>query len=158
MGLKHIQIIVGLMLLCSSNVFGQMYDQNNPQRVGRQTSVVPQTNTERDPKDVEAEFQEKLENHIQNFINTLEVDAFQKHIIKQKLDSYYVAKLALLNSGLESRIEFEEKVEVLDNTHFNDLNELTPKNIQDSIQKFIKIEEMEPANQKKKKNKKKKTN
>ena len=156
MCVNRIKILVLLILLSTSSVFAQRYNQGNGQRGGRNQSIVERSDTAPNPEDQKKEFQEKLEKHIQNFINTLEVDEFQKHIIKQRLHSYFVEKQLLFKSGLENREALEEKILQLDNTHFNDLNEMTPMNIQDSIQKFIKIKEIKPRSRKKEKRKKKK--
>lgn len=156
--MKRIKILVLLLLLSSSTAFAQQYNQRNGQRGGRNQSIVERSDTAPNAEDQKKEFQEKLDKHIQNFINKLEVDEFQKHIIKQKLHSYFVEKMSLFKSGLENREALEEKILQLDNTHFNDLKEMTPVNIQDSIQKFIKIKEIKSKSRKKKKRKKKKTN
>ena len=156
--MKRIKILVLLLLLSSSTAFAQQYNQRNGQRGGRNQSIVERSDTTPNAEDQKKEFQEKLEKHIQNFINKLEVDEFQKHIIKQKLHSYFVEKMSLFKSGLETREAIEEKILQLDNTHFNDLKEMTPVHIQDSIQKFIKIKEIKSKSRKKKKRKKKKTN
>jgi len=156
--MKRIKILVLLLLLSSSTAFAQQYNQRNGQRGGRNQSIVERSDTAPNAEDQKKEFQEKLEKHIQNFINKLEVDEFQKHIIKQKLHSYFVEKMSLFKSGLENREALEEKILQLNNTHFNDLKEMTPVHIQDSIQKFIKIKEIKSKSRKKKKRKKKKTN
>ena len=156
--MKRIKILVLLLLLSSSTAFAQQYNQRNGQRGGRNQSIVERSDTAPNAEDQKKEFQEKLDKHIQNFINKLEVDEFQKHIIKQKLHSYFVEKMSLFKSGLENREALEEKILQLDNTHFNDLKEMTPVHIQDSIQKFIKIKEIKSKSRKKKKRKKKKTN
>ena len=156
--MKRIKILVLLLLLSSSTTFAQQYNQRNGQRGGRNQSIVERSDTAPNAEDQKKEFQEKLEKHIQNFINKLEVDEFQKHIIKQKLHSYFVEKMSLFKSGIENREALEDKIQQLDNTHFNDLKEMTPVNIQDSIQKFIKIKEIKSSSRKKKKRKKKKTN
>ena len=152
-------ILTLIILIGSSSVFAQNYNQRNNQIGGRQYSVVPRSNTEPNPEETEKEFQEKLEIYIKDFVKKLEVDEFQKHIIKQKLDSYFVQKRALFKSGIESRQGLEEKIKYLDATHFNDLNGMTPKHVQDSIQNFINTKPKETSKKKKKKgNKKKKDN
>ena len=137
MYLNRIKILLLFILMSTSSTFSQNYNQRNGQIGGRQRSVMPRTNTAPSTKDNEKEFKEKLDSHIQNFIDKLDVDEFQKHIIRQKLDSYFVEKLSLLKSGIENREDLEERINYLDNTHFNDLKEMTPVHIQDSIQKFI---------------------
>ena len=158
MCVNRIKILVLLILLSTSTAFAQQYNQRNGQRGGRNQSIVERSDTAPNAEDQKKEFQEKLEKHIQNFINKLEVDEFQKHIIKQKLHSYFVEKMSLFKSGIKNREALEEKIQQLNNTHFNDLKEMTPVHIQDSIQKFIKIKEMKSNSRKKKKRKKKKTN
>jgi len=158
MYLNRIKILLFFILISSSTTFAQNYNRGNRQQRGRDYSIVPRSNTTPSTKDNEKEFKEKLDRHIQNFINKLDVDEFQKHIIRQKLDSYFVEKMSLLKSGIENREDLEERINYLNNTHFNDLKEMTSVHIQDSIQKFIKIREIEPSNKKKKKRKRKKDN
>ena len=153
MYINRIIILVVFILISSSTTFAQNYNQR-----GRQGSIVPRADTTPSQEENEKEFQEKLDIHIQNFINKLEVDDFQKQIIKQKLGSYFVEKMALLKNGTENREGMEEKMKHLDNTHFNDLNEMTPIHIQDSIQKFIKTGPSQNDNRKKGKRKRKKGN
>jgi len=155
MSISQLKILIPFILLCSSSVFAQGYNQGYNQR-GRNYSIVPRSDTTPDTKKQEEEFHERLENHIQSFMITLDIDDFQKHIIKQKLDSYFVEKLSILKSGIQNQFALEERIELLDNTHFNDIKEMTPLNIQDSIQKFIKIKEIAPIKSKKEKRKKNK--
>ena len=150
------KILALTILIGSSSAFAQNYNQRNGQIGGRQYSVVPRSNTEPSTEDNEKEFQEKLDVYIKDFVDKLEVDEFQKHIIKQKLGSYFVQKRALFKSGIENRQDLEEKVKRLDNNHFNDLKGMTPEHIQDSIQNFINTKPKESSKKKKKGKKKRK--
>lgn len=155
MRINRILIIVLLLLISTSGTFAQNYYNN--QR-GRDRSIVPRTNTLPSQKEYETEFKERLVEHIQDFIDSIEVDEFQKHIIKQKLESYYDEKIVILKSEELDSEEKNKRVEYLNNTHFNDLKELTPVKIQDSIQQFIMTQVKDNDKRKKEKKKRKKDN
>lgn len=155
MHINRIIIIVLLVLISVPGTFAQNYYNN--QR-GRSRSIVPRADTSPSKEDYEKDLRERLEIHIQNYISELEADEFLKHIIKQRLESYYNEKLAIIKSEGLNRGDMEKRMEHLNDTHFNDLKELTTPEVQESIQEFIRTDLNAINNRKKDKKKKKKDN
>ena len=153
MRINRILTIVLLLLISVPGAIAQNYYNN--QR-GRNRSIVPRTNTEPSKKDYEKDLREKLDVHIQNYISELEVDDFLKHIIKQRLESYYDEKLAIIKREGENREDKQKRLEYLNDNHFNELKGLTTEEVLVSIQDFIRSDLKAVNNRKKEKKKKKK--
>jgi hypothetical protein len=102
---------------------------------------------------------EEVNNRIQTFTTNLEVDEFQKEIIKQKLQSYYARKKELFVDGSLKYYERDEKVNALNLTHFSDISNMISEDTMDKIQLFIQDagSTLEKQNKKKKKKKKNRT-
>jgi len=96
MYIKRIKIFLLFILISSSTTFSQNYNRENRQQRGRDYSIVPRSNTTPSTKDNEKEFKEKLDIHIQNFIDKLDVDEFQKHIIS--VQSLFSSKSGVFKS------------------------------------------------------------
>ncbi|OMP30610.1 hypothetical protein [Mangrovimonas sp. DI 80] len=103
------------------------------------TAVVSQTSDsqKREMERYKEKLEEEKENFIQELVDSLEVDDFQKHIIKQKLYSYFDAKQELYEARLESYV-LQEQLAELDRTHFADLKDIcseeTIQKVQDAVQ------------------------
>lgn len=147
-------IVVLFLLMISSTAIGQSY-MNDPYRTNRNRSVVPRANTMPDKEDYDKIIQEKLEVHINNYVNGLEVDEFQKHIIKQKLESYYSERMAIVKKEGMDRDTKKKSIEYLENNHFNDIKNITSAEVQESIQEFIRTDPNTTSNKKEKRKKKK---
>ena len=121
------------------------------------TSAYSQTTEEKQRLKYEAEVEEKKQEYISDFINTLTVDDFQKEIIKQHMESYF-DELKKINLLQLRKLEHEEQVQKLDDTHFTDLNgvvaEAQISKIMDAVKG--KWNHSEEKRNKKKKNKEKK--
>ncbi|WP_299126160.1 hypothetical protein [uncultured Winogradskyella sp.] len=146
-------VLIIFALLIGLNVFGQMRRNRN--------SGIPQTTREPSEKDIEKRkrlMEERKDEYIANFISTLEADDFQKEIIKQYLNSYYDAKVALLKIRFEHSLDREKAIKNLDDTHFVDLKELISEGDMEKIKGMIKgeFDENEVVKKKKKEKKRKK--
>ncbi|SDS96251.1 hypothetical protein [Winogradskyella sediminis] len=131
------------------------------QRRGSSLNNIPQSNREPTKQEIakyEREAEERKEEYIANFLTTLEADEFQKQIIKINLNSFLEEKIALLNTKFEHRLDREEAVKNLEDTHFLELQELISKSDMEKIKDLIKgdFNEKEVVKDKKKKRKKKK--
>ena len=96
----------------------------------------------------EEDMRKKQAEYISDFVATLDVDAFQKEIISQKLHSYYETKKAIYGADLES-FKRKEILEELDSTHFAELEDMCSKEVMDKIQELIK---KKPIKRKKRRN------
>jgi len=103
-------------------------------------------------KRYEKAYKDKQDEFIQDFLDELDVDEFQKEIIKQKLYSYIQEKQVLFKEGLKS-YELEGVVEKLNETHFLDIQDLISKDTMNKIQELIKGENKKKKKKKKRKNK-----
>jgi ethanolamine utilization protein EutQ (cupin superfamily) len=107
-------------------------------------------------EEFEQKVQEKLTENIQSFISQLQIDDFQKEIIKQKLHSFYVEQKAIyMNAGL-MYFEREERLTALNNSHFTDIKNMLSDDTMTQINVFIKDAGSTLEKEKKKKKKKKK--
>ncbi len=103
---------------------------------------------------------EKLNERIQMFLATLEIDDFQKEIIKQKLDSYYNKKKVIFMDRSLKYYERDERLMALDNNHFLDIKNMISEDTMNQIQLFIKdagttLEKEKKKNEKRKRKTKK---
>ena len=122
---------------------------------------MPQTSSEPTEEQIakrEREMEERKEEYIDNFLTTLEADEFQKHIIKQNINSFFEAKIALFKIPFEHSLDRKTAIENLENTHFKDLEELISESDMDKIKEMIKggFDEKEVLKDKKEKRKKRK--
>ncbi|WP_340154154.1 hypothetical protein [uncultured Winogradskyella sp.] len=145
-------ILLLFTVLFALNVQAQR--RNNSNRIP-QTSSEP---TEEQLAKRQREMEERKEEYIDNFLTTLEADEFQKHIIKQNINSFFDAKIALFKMQFEHRIDRQTAIENLENTHFKDLEELISESDMVKIKEMIKgeFDEKEVLKDKKEKRKKRK--
>lgn len=118
-----------------------------------QTSESQQKEIERYKEKME----EEMDNFITEFVASLEVDDFQKHIIKQKLYSYFDAKQELYQAHLESYI-LKERLTELDRTHFSDLKDICTEETIQQVQEAVQHPQEQIKKNKKHKRKRKKAN
>ena len=115
-----------------------------------------ETKEENERKRFEREMKEKKAEYIQNLVDDLNVDDFQKEIITQKLDSYYdeVAKIYKLNVPT-----FQKKQLVLDlgPKHFEDIKAMVSEEVMVKILEGARGENQD-KDKKKRKNKRKNKN
>jgi len=147
-------VFIIFALLIGLNVYGQMGRRNRSNRI-------PQATREPSEKDIEKRnrlIEERKEEYIENFLTTLEADDFQKQIIKQYLNSYYEAKLAIIKTPFEHHFDRERAMKNLDDTHFSELKELISEGDMAKIKELTKgdFDEKEVVKEKKKKKKKRK--
>lgn len=96
---------------------------------------------------------EKRDELIQDFLEGLEVDDFQKAIIEQKINSYIQKKEAIYKEGHKSYV-LKEKIEVLDNTHFQDISSMLSSETMAEIKDFLGSNDSSSEKKKKKRKKK----
>ncbi len=121
-----------------------------------------QTPEEKQRLKYEAEIEERKQEYISDFIETLDADDFQKEIIKQQMESYFdeVKKINLLQLR---QLDHEELVQKLDDTHFTDLKAMLTEEqiskIMDAVKgKWNHSEEKKKKKKKEKNRKKNKSN
>lgn len=102
------------------------------------------------------EAEQKRIEFVNNFVNTLEGDAFQKQIVRQYIDSYVDEKMLLLSREYKLQKEREDAFKHLDETHFLELKELISDGDYQKIQDFISGKYNDKGESKKKKKKRKK--
>ncbi|APY07215.1 hypothetical protein BWZ20_02355 [Winogradskyella sp. J14-2] len=149
--MKHIVLLsFALLLGFSSSAQGRRDRMGNP--------IINREPTEEEIAKYEQKLEERKDQYIENFLATLEADAFQKEIIKQYLNSYFEAKTEVLKIKYERIFDREQAIKKLDESHFKDLEELISEDDMTKIKDMIKgdFDEKEVKKKKKKKRKKKK--
>ena len=110
---------------------------------------------EKQRAEYEKKAKEELDKRTQEFVSSLQIDDFQKEIIKQKINSYFEERKKIyLNLELKY-FERDEQLTALSNTHFTDIKNIITDDTYNQIQSFIK-DGGEELKKKKRKNKKKK--
>ena len=92
---------------------------------------------EKQMEQMKKEIQKKQDEYVNDFINTLEVDDFQKEIIKQKMHAYFDAKKSIYMS-VNEQYKRDELVEQLDTTHFLDIKEMVTEDTMTKIMESVK--------------------
>ncbi|WP_179008306.1 hypothetical protein [Winogradskyella forsetii] len=146
-------ILIAFALLLGLNIHAQ--------RRRNTTNTIPQTNREPTEEEIakrEREIEERKEEYVDNFLTTLEADEFQKHIIKQKILSFFDEKMVIFKTEFNHSIDRKSAIEKLENTHFKELEDLISEDDMTKIQDMIKgdFDEKEVVKEKKKKRKRKK--
>merc|ERR1711916_33454 len=144
--MKNILLAFSLILL-SFNSYSQ---------VRRNMNNIPQTSREPTEKEIakrEREVEERTEEYILNFLSTLEADDFQKEIIKQKIYSFFDAKIAIFKTQYDHNLDRKEAIKKLEENHFKELEELISENDMKKVREMIKgdFDEKEVIKDKKKK-------
>ena len=130
------------------------------QRSRRNTNNIPQTNREPTEQEIakrEREIEERKDEYIDNFLTTLEADEFQKHIIKQNVNSFFEEKIAILKTPFEHSLDRNTAIKALENTHFIELEELISESDMTKLMDMIEggFDEKEVKKKRNKKNKNK---
>ncbi|WP_179376912.1 hypothetical protein [Winogradskyella wichelsiae] len=130
----------------------------NAQRSRRNTNNIPQTNREPSEQDIakrEREIEERKDEYIDNFLSTLEADEFQKHIIKQNVNSFFEEKITILKTPFEHYLDRDNAIKALENTHFVELNELISESDMTKLMDMVKggFDEKEVKKKRKKRKK-----
>lgn len=135
---KVVYLIVSCCLFFSASSFGQGNDDVEKQRA-----------------EYEKKAYEDLNEAILRFTNDLDADDFQKEILKQKLGTYYTAKIAIYKDLTLKSYQRDEILLKLDTSHFSDISNMFSEDIMNKVQVFIKDGGQTLEKQKKKKRKKK---
>lgn len=105
-----------------------------------------------------AEYEKKvwveLDSRIQEFLSDLQVDDFQKEIVKQKIQSFFQERKKIYLNSYLKYFERDEQLSMLTSTHFLDIKDMINDDIMEQIQTFVKDGGAE-MKKNKKKNKKK---
>ncbi|MDN3493046.1 hypothetical protein [Winogradskyella bathintestinalis] len=122
----------------------------------RHMNDIPQTNREPSEKEIETrerKMNERKQEFIDNFITTLEADEFQKHIVKQHINSFFDERMIILKTRFDHSLDRKNAIENLENTHFKDIEELISEGDMSKIKEMIKgdFDEKEVVKKKKKK-------
>ncbi len=147
---KTLLILFTLFLV--SNIHGQ---------VRRNRMGTPQVQSKPSEQDIEKRkrmIEERKQEYISNFLTTLEADEFQKEIIRQNLNTFYDAKLAILQTPFDRSFDRQNAIKKLESTHFEEIETLISKSDMDKIKEMITgdFDEKEVKKEKKKKKKRKK--
>ena len=158
---KHMKKIVLIIfaLFLASNVFGQNQNQNQNQRQ-RNRSNIPDANSPPTAQQIakrQRDMEDRIDEYLTNFLSTLEADEFQKHIIKQNLNSFYDARIELSKTNFEHRLDRKAADKKLEEELFAELEELISESDMTKLKDMIKgvFDEKEVVKEKKKKKKKK---
>lgn len=148
--MKKIFLTIFILSIFSSLSYGQRRGQ------GRQRQQQIPQNV--DPEKEKAKFAERAEvakkKYIAEFVGSLDIDEFQKEIISQTMDSYFVELGKINKLGLNS-FEREEYIELYDKEHFKDVKEIVSEDVMAKIMDAIKGKWDRNEEKKKKKKKKK---
>jgi hypothetical protein len=157
--MKKIVLIIFALFLALS-VFGQNRNQNQRQSQSQRNNI-PQTSskpTEQEIAKRQREIDDRKDEYIANFLTTLEADEFQKHIIKQNLDSFYVASVELSKTDFGHVLDRQAAFKNLKDTYFVELEDIISESDMTKLKELIsgKFNEKEVLSKKEKKKKKKK--
>lgn len=111
-------------------------------------------NAEKQRAEYEKKAQEELDTRTQEFVSELQVDDFQKEIIKQKIQSYFQERKKIHYNQDLKYFERDEQLSMLTNIHFSDIKEMITEDTMEQIKSFVKDGGAE-MKKNKKKNKKK---
>ncbi len=114
-----------------------------------------QSDAQKQQEAYEKKVHEQLEELTSKFLGQLEVDDFQKEIIKQKIQTYYQVRKKIYTDQTLKYFERDEQLEALVINHFYDIKELVSEDTMGQIQSFVK-DGGAAIKKEKKKNKKKK--
>jgi len=133
-----------ITFLCFFTLIANSYSQ-------QQGSISEKKQLERYEKDVER----KKQKYINDFVKTLDVDDFQKEIIKQSMYSYF-EEITEINGLRLKSYERDTQIELLDKSHFRDLKAIVSEDVMSKIMDALTGKWDKKAEKKKKKKKKKK--
>lgn len=122
-----------------------------------QTTVFAQKSTEeRQKKEYEEKVEEQKQKFIQDFLSTLDIDAFQKEIIDQHMYSYFDEALKIQNLNLKS-YEMKDELDKMRARHFIDVKAIVSEEIMQKIDDAV-TGKWDPKKEKKKRKKSKRNN
>ncbi|OUS00870.1 hypothetical protein A9Q86_08950 [Flavobacteriales bacterium 33_180_T64] len=105
----------------------------------------------------EEEVERKKQNYINDFLATLNIDDFQKEIIKQSMNSYFI-ELTKVNKLRLQGFQRTAAIERLDEAHFKDVKTIVSEDIMAKIMDAIKGKWNQKAERKAEKKKRKRKN
>ncbi len=119
------------------------------------STLQAQTVEEHKKQKYEEEVEEKKQEYINDLVATLDVDDFQKEIIKQTMDSYF-EKIKGIHAQNIPLFEKKGQIEQLDITHFKDLKTIISEEAMNKIMDALKGKWDKKKEKRKKKRKKRK--
>lgn len=130
---------------------------------GGQRGTIRNRNPAPPPTDAQKEanarkVEERKQEFIANFITTLDADDFQKEIIKQTINDYFVKLVELYNIQFQHSTERKDAVRAFKKEHFLELKSLISEDDMTKIKQMIDgdFEEKEVKKKKKRKRNKRK--
>lgn len=141
MTFQKISLTIIALVMTTSIVFSQNVAPNESQK-----------------QRAEKKMEERKQEYIANFLSTLNVDAFQKEIIKQKLNTFFERKIELLKLPYKRSVELQEAITKLENSHFKDIEEMVTEDTMNKIIEMVQGDFNEKEVIKEKKRKKKEKN
>jgi hypothetical protein len=102
-----------------------------------QTTVFSQTNNEaRQKEKYEEKVEENKQKYIQDFLKSLDVDAFQKEIIYQSIDTYFDEVTKIQTFGLKS-YEMKDEIDKMRRRHFADVRTIVSEEVMQRIEDAV---------------------
>src|SRR5690606_37067862 len=102
-------------------------------------SVSAQSNdVEKQRAEYEKKALEEMDSRIREFTGQLQVDDFQKEIIKQKIHSYFEERKKIFYNQDLKYFERDEQLLTLTNTHFSDIKNIINEDTMEQIKSFLK--------------------
>ncbi|WP_026752907.1 hypothetical protein [Sediminibacter sp. Hel_I_10] len=111
---------------------------------------------EKEKERYEEQVEENKQKFLNEFIKTLDVDDFQKEIIRQTMDSYFDEVVKISKLGLKS-FEAKDEVVKMRARHFTDVRAIVNEDVMMKIEDAL-TGKWNPKDEKKKRKKRKKNN
>jgi hypothetical protein len=151
--------ILAFVILISIPAFGQFQNQQRRGGDPLRQRMPPQPPSEAQKEDMKRKMEEKMQAFISDFVNSLEVDEFQKEIAKQTISEYFDKVIELQKLPYSNSQERALAIQAMEKEHFTELklliSEANMKKIKDMISGDYEPED--EHNQKKKKRRGRKT-
>lgn len=106
-------------------------------------------------KKQEEQIAKRKSEYINSIVADLNIDEFQQHILKQRLNTYFETKVKIINAQ-KPYYEKEQEIQDLNATYFEDLKGAVPEEAIESVKKTLTNPQEKDKKKKKKKKKKRK--
>ncbi|WP_299228002.1 hypothetical protein [uncultured Psychroserpens sp.] len=119
------------------------------------TNTYSQSKSDKEKERIERETEERKNKHIKAVVDGIDLDDFQKEIVTQKLNSYYIELFKIYKLQIPS-FKKKELINDLDAVHFEELKSMIGEEKVDQILEGAKDTNTNKKDKKKKKKRKKK--
>ena len=101
---------------------------------------IPQKEFRQNDEKSEEKKKEELTEKVKLFLTELKVDDFQKEIIKQRLETYFVEFKRQFGRERKriDQEDFRDQVKKFNKNHFKDIENITTLEIQDKVYNFVR--------------------